>query len=185
MKVCKGCEETKSAADFYKKPSGKGGLTARCKECLKADDRAAWAANPEKSRALCRKWKAANLELSHTAAIAYRENNCEKIRVSDRERYAANPEKAILKNLLRRARKKGCEVRTVTAKDYRRIMSAPCYLCLIAPSTTEEHIIPLSRGGRHSIGNLLGACQPCNSRKGTKTLIEYRAYMMRVLGLAA
>ena len=185
MKICKGCYETKPLAKFHKKPTGKGGLCSRCKECVRASDRSRYADDPEKGRGACRKWKAANLELSHTAAIAYRENNREKIRVSDRDRYAADPKKTILKNLRRRARKKGCEVRTVTAKDYRRIMSAPCYLCLIAPSTTEEHIIPLSRGGRHAIGNLLGACGPCNSRKGTKTLIEYRVYTMHILRLVA
>ena len=33
---------------------------------------------------------------------------------------------------------------------------------------TQDHVIPLSKGGRHFSGNIVPACQPCNSRKGTR-----------------
>lgn len=36
-----------------------------------------------------------------------------------------------------------------------------------------DHIIPLSRGGRHSIENLVAACKPCNSSKWAATPDEW------------
>lgn len=37
-----------------------------------------------------------------------------------------------------------------------------------------DHVIPMSRGGRHAIGNVLPACQTCNLSKGPKLLAEWR-----------
>ncbi|MFD7705700.1 HNH endonuclease [Streptomyces sp. NPDC059786] len=37
-----------------------------------------------------------------------------------------------------------------------------------------DHVIPLSRGGRHAIGNVLPACQKCNLSKGAKLVAEWK-----------
>lgn len=37
-----------------------------------------------------------------------------------------------------------------------------------------DHVIPLSRGGRHAIGNVLPACQGCNLSKGAKLVVEWK-----------
>ncbi|MGW2223795.1 HNH endonuclease [Streptomyces formicae] len=37
-----------------------------------------------------------------------------------------------------------------------------------------DHVIPLSRGGRHAIGNVLPACQSCNLTKGAKLVVEWK-----------
>ena len=55
MKVCKKCGSKKSAKDFYKEKRVKDGLSARCKECCKADARAVFKANPEPYRERARK----------------------------------------------------------------------------------------------------------------------------------
>lgn len=54
-----------------------------------------------------------------------------------------------------------------------------CYLCgepLDPDDATPDHIVPLVRGGRNVITNLAPAHAHCNSRKGDKTLTEFRAY---------
>ena len=41
----------------------------------------------------------------------------------------------------------------------------------------QEHAIPASRGGGYTAENIVPACQPCNSRKGTKTREEYEVQL--------
>jgi len=38
-----------------------------------------------------------------------------------------------------------------------------------AKATTIDHIIPKSRGGENTWGNLVSACMPCNNRKADRT----------------
>ena len=38
-----------------------------------------------------------------------------------------------------------------------------------------DHVVPLSRGGRHEPANLVWACRSCNSRKSARDELEYRA----------
>lgn len=37
-----------------------------------------------------------------------------------------------------------------------------------------DHVVPIARGGRDSIGNLAPACRFCNCSKNRKTIIEWR-----------
>lgn len=43
------------------------------------------------------------------------------------------------------------------------------------PATTIDHVIPLTRGGDNYEGNLTPACRPCNSSKGNRLNVEWRA----------
>ena len=38
-------------------------------------------------------------------------------------------------------------------------------------------MIPISRGGKHCLSNIVLACSRCNSRKYTKTLVEWLHYI--------
>lgn len=55
-----------------------------------------------------------------------------------------------------------------------------CYYCGARldseTSYTIDHIVPQSRGGLHSLENVVPACKSCNSAKGTKFLEEFRFY---------
>lgn len=84
-----------------------------------------------------------------------------------------NPEKASEQRQRRRALQKSCETKLVTHKEIKRLMQQPCLYCGKA-SEHIDHIIPLSRGGRHSIGNLTGACANCNLSKGSKFIMEWK-----------
>lgn len=65
----------------------------------------------------------------------------------------------------------------VTARDWSRLKARygnRCAYCAADRHLTMDHIIPVSRGGRHSIGNLIPACGRCNSAKRTRTIMEWR-----------
>lgn len=51
-----------------------------------------------------------------------------------------------------------------------------CYLCglvLTYSTSTLDHVLPLTRGGSHSLENAKLACDGCNSKKGNRTPEEY------------
>ena len=45
-----------------------------------------------------------------------------------------------------------------------------CGQCVPLAQRTSDHVIPLSRGGKHTPGNVVRACRQCNSRKNARTL---------------
>ena len=50
-----------------------------------------------------------------------------------------------------------------------------CYYCgqtFAKKDLTMDHIVPLSRGGKSTKGNVVTACQPCNSDKKYYTAAE-------------
>lgn len=52
-----------------------------------------------------------------------------------------------------------------------------CQYCGRKSNLTLDHIIPRSNGGNNSWENLVTACEPCNLRKGNKSLLELRGRM--------
>jgi 5-methylcytosine-specific restriction endonuclease McrA len=49
-----------------------------------------------------------------------------------------------------------------------------CVYCGCMPDVlTQDHVIPLSRGGTHTMDNIVPACKPCNSSKGNKDVDEW------------
>lgn len=83
----------------------------------------------------------------------------------------------------RRARIKGNGRFVVTSRDWLRLVNryhGCCFYCGASGRMSMDHVVPLSRGGVHSIGNLVPACVACNSSKRTRTIVEWR----RRIGLA-
>ena len=77
----------------------------------------------------------------------------------------------------RQALKAGVRVYEVTGRDLKRLIArfnGMCAYCRERPYEHLDHVLALSRGGRHAIGNLLPACAPCNLTKAAKLLAEWR-----------
>lgn len=51
-----------------------------------------------------------------------------------------------------------------------------------ANSLTKDHQMPTTRGGLDAHENLVAACRRCNSRKGNRTVEEYRDYLYSLDG---
>src|SRR5690606_22558633 len=77
----------------------------------------------------------------------------------------------------RRALKAAADINYVSTKDWTRLVrrfEGRCAYCGASGPLHMDHIVPLARGGRHGIGNLLPACASCNCSKGAKLLMEWR-----------
>ncbi len=62
IKVCTVCGEVKTLDDFHSDKRTPDGRRAACKECVRAQNRAAAKANPGAHRERVRRWKEANPE---------------------------------------------------------------------------------------------------------------------------
>lgn len=56
------------------------------------------------------------------------------------------------------------------------LYSQPCAYCgvYLDGQMQIDHVVPISRGGSHKIGNLISACPTCNMSKGSKTITEWK-----------
>lgn len=55
------------------------------------------------------------------------------------------------------------------------IQNAKCHYCgveLDARTATMDHILPVSRGGRSTKGNVVPSCKPCNTAKRDQSIFE-------------
>ena len=62
----------------------------------------------------------------------------------------------------------------------RQLAKGRCYYCgRSVPSSglTMDHIVPMSRGGRSTKGNVVTACKPCNNKKKYMLPIEWQEYL--------
>lgn len=81
-----------------------------------------------------------------------------------------------------RKRSKVAGVYKVTVADWMKILKDfdyRCAYCGISGDMTVDHVLPLSRGGRHCVANLVPACLRCNTSKGNLTIVEWRTGSVR------
>lgn len=117
----------------------------------------------------------ANRDKNNLAAKKYRQRNPDKVKTFQRNWSLNHPENSRLKAAKRRALKKENGVFQVTKKDIARMLKKPCVYCG-APSEHIDHVVPIIKGGRHSIGNMAPACAFCNVSKGAKLVSEWKAW---------
>lgn len=61
------------------------------------------------------------------------------------------------------------------------IQNTKCYYCSLPISreqVTMDHVVPISRGGRTTAGNLVPACKPCNLQKRSLTPVEWDQFLL-------
>lgn len=146
-------------------------------EKIRASNVARYAKNRSVLLAANREWRRANREKDRATKAAYLKSHREQSRASITAWHQRNPGAATQFASARRARKKSNGVFRVTARDWCRLLDRYRNCCAYCGVTsvplTQDHVIPLSRGGRHSIGNLLPVCKSCNSSKRSRLLIEW------------
>ena len=68
----------------------------------------------------------------------------------------------------------------------RRLAKGVCHYCgglASAGELTMDHIVPISRGGRSTKGNVVAACKTCNTKKKQLLPMEWEQYLQRQIGM--
>ena len=202
-RTCTRCKQEQPLDSFYVDKHRKDGLVSHCKTCF-AEKRKAnpqrkeyskkhyqlnkerhnenskknYLNNRKKRLAKNKQWCAENRQRVNELAVEWRKNNLEKRRQYEREYREANPER--VKEIVNKRRTKRLNngIYEVLKKEIIRLYNSPCIYCGSIDSIEADHVIPISRGGTHSIGNLVPACQKCNRSKSDKYLVEWRLKAM-------
>lgn len=154
-KKCSKCSEVKRFNLFYNQSHTKDGLTSQCKDCIN-------------------EYNSFHKERKRMYDFVYRQANREHIKKVKGVYYAANRETHANRGHVRRSRKHNNGVFHILKKELKRLYNSPCFYCGSTDKITADHIVPISRGGTHSIGNLVPACSFCNGSKHNKFLVEWK-----------
>lgn len=112
--------------------------------------------------------------------LRYIRENQKRNSAKYREWRRMNPARTSNHRLARRNRE---ATGALTERDWARVVARSlgrCSYCGIKSKLTMDHVVPLSRGGTHTIGNVVPACGPCNFRKGRRFLTEWRIREKRI-----
>lgn len=194
MKHCRDCGLTLPLDAFYRHRGTKDGRDSYCKTCARSRRKAWYVANAERASATSRAYYESHREAikarSRRDYYGNREARLEAHRAYHREHwpefYARNAEKYRVKaqayyrahrhrwpqyNARRRSAMTEAtpEVRAWVAY----LLEQSCVYCGNSEPIEVDHVVPLSRGGTHSVENLAPACRPCNRAKGAKLLSEW------------
>ena len=191
-KRCPRCKQTQAISHFGRNRWRRDGLALHCRDCQKLFNSETYPrmrqrpefrrlcvqravewqkSNPDKANARARRWYHKNKGKANLATRRW-QNNPERVRRVGRA-WAHRPDslnKRRIQNQKRRARLFGSDA-TFSIQDWQATLErqlGKCGICGLSVALTIDHIIPLSKGGKHEPANVQALCRPCNSRKGNK-----------------
>jgi 5-methylcytosine-specific restriction endonuclease McrA len=168
-KTCGKCDQTKALDLFAKNKRTSDGLQAYCKVCQKSYRK------PEENKKYLSTYRKEKRDIllpkKRINSRIYYANN--RAKVLEKQRASYDPVVSQKKTSIRRARLHANPVYKVTNAEIRELRNQACFYCG-GKGGAIDHVIPVSRGGGHSIGNLLPSCQTCNSSKADKFIVEWK-----------
>ena len=160
-------------------------------------DKNRYSSNRESRLASVREYRKENaVDIRRRAKARYRADT-EKMAAQGRASYLRHRDKRIEEAVryqrenpevvaLTRARRRARESFKITRRDHRRLLERYRHSCAycgigLAPWGREfpnslqwDHVLPLAKGGRDSVGNILPTCRSCNSAKSAKLLVSWK-----------
>lgn len=159
---CQTCKIEKSLSDFHKNKNMTNGHTRQCKTCTSLRSKL--------------RYQKAGVKMRQQMAEQRKSDYEHRIEIERRSRSKNKEKYRPIKNATQSKRN-----RLLNKKEYRilpkelhKIYSSSCWACGTSQNISLDHILPLSRGGTHSVGNMLSLCRGCNSSKGNRLLSEWR-----------
>ena len=189
LKTCYRCKRSLDVSHFHSDISRSDSLNPKCKSCTLETSRAyyaqhamqvlqrtgAWGRkNKARKNASTRRWRVANPEAARQAVLRWSKNNPEKKKASEQNWIKNHPEKMASYQAQAHARRRGAQEteHPLTAAEWlyiKAVYDSRCVYCRRKlKKLTQDHIIPVSKGGKHTIENVVPSCQSCNSRKGNR-----------------
>jgi 5-methylcytosine-specific restriction endonuclease McrA len=184
MRTCTGCGAAKARSEYslHQSRGRIGKPRARCKACDVVASALRRSEKPEACNAASRRWQAKNPEKVRAyARAAYHRNaaaRCAKVAKYQKSHAAAlhawralyRGRAAVKDKHAAKMRRRNAALREIEVpQSYLDALFAAfdglCAYCKAAPAKTLDHVQPISNGGKHEIGNLLPACNPCNASK--------------------
>jgi len=129
----------------------------------------------EQVQAACRRHYLRHRKKILAKAAFYWAQNHDVVCERQRNRYAAEPAYRAKVLLHAQARRSAVANGTLTLEQWLGVYDfyeGHCVYCG-KPGKTLDHIVPLVRGGKHSVDNVVPACKSCNSKKRTRTPTEW------------
>lgn len=181
---------TRTCLDCPSDISDRGHRAKRCVPCaekaaaeLSARCKREWAErNPEKARECHLRYRRANVKKLSARTQKWREANPERYRsvasAQQRNWRARNPHKVIEANARRRARRKE-KAGHVSTGIINSLLDSQGHTCVACKKNLQQtgyhldHIVALSKGGKHEDENLQLLCPPCNLSKNDKDMTEW------------
>lgn len=147
------------------------------KEQIKAKTKEYYFSNIEDIRIKNIEYRKNSFDKLKLAKQKYNKENMEKVRERHRKYMQTEKGKLIAKNMkhIRRTKYKDGDVTTQQLKDlYKNTKN--CYWCnckLEKTNTNLDHYTPLSKGGLHTLSNLVLSCSICNKKKSSKDPLQF------------
>lgn len=136
--------------------------------------------NPEQHRANARKWRALNIDRRRAYEKAYRQKNRELLLRKLKAYAKKNPHVPVATSARRRALKRQSQIDTqgirAWMKEVRSKPFARCHWCgtkVRGRNIHFDHVVALTKGGTHTIGNLCASCRECNLSKSNRLISEW------------
>ena len=190
--ICSKCLKPFDISFYHKNKSKKNGINTQCKFCVSESNKhyrenndesiklygKLWRENnKDKKYMVDKKWKENNKEKVNKYKKAYKDRNKEKISLKNKEYRKTDMGKFVQKNYKhkRRAIEKSGDVTTKQLLELTK-NAKTCYWCNTSLKNKVVHIdhyVPLSKGGLHTISNLVVTCSECNLKKNAKDPLEF------------
>ena len=193
-KTCSKCNTTKDISQFtFRKDTQK--YRNECKECKSLQDKEIYNKKREKILQNKKNHRLLNIEKYKEKDRIYYIKNCNLIKEKRKEYVKANLDKIKKyrkrKDVLLRDRNNKHKRRTsvrdgdVTIKQIEELIekSTYCYWCNVKLKKDYhlDHYTPISKGGKHTISNLVVSCPSCNLQKHAKDPYQFALEKGRLL----
>lgn len=150
---------------------------------LLAKQNAYSAEHRDQEAARSKKWRKENPDKLRQVNVSYYARFKDKVLAQKREYAMVNREALRVISRRRKALIRSTASVPITAAQRCEAITyygGRCAYCLTIPNKlTWDHLIPISRGGRHELSNIVPACFSCNGEKHKRTLLEYVAFKGR------